>query len=140
MGVTRLPRARLRLASESWIMEDKSETELEQLASTGVSDVHLVNLAGEDQSDSSASEDYETDESYKPLLLYSNDLKLVQSERESPSLCKRLATVRWTNVLAVSVAVFDYFLVYSAISLIGTFFPTRVRFPGSFAQICMIVA
>lgn len=134
MGVARPPRAHLHLASESWIMEDESETELEQLASR-ISDVHFVNLAGEDQSDSSGSEDHETNESYQPLLSYSGKPKPVPREREPPSLCKRLATVKWGNVLAVAVAVFDYFLVYSAISLMGTFFPTQVRFPAQ----CMIV-
>ena len=37
-----------------------------------------------------------------------------------------IKAIKWGNLLAVSVAVFDY-LVYSAISLIGTFFPTQVR-------------
>ena len=133
-----MARLQLRLASELWIMADESETELEQLANTRISDVHLVNLAGQDQSDSSGSEDYETDESYKPLLSYGGKPKHVPREREPPSLCRRLAAVKWGNVLAVAVAVFDYFLVYSAISLIGTFFPTQVRLPDSLAQ-CVIL-
>ena len=101
--------------------------ELEQFISSRLSDVHLVNLAGTEQSDSSGSEDYGEDEDYKPLLTYSKPPRGPQRERrrrDTPALCRRLAAV---NIFMVAVAVFDYFLVYSAISLIGTFFPTQVR-------------
>ena len=107
--------------------------ELEQFISSRISDVHLINLAGAEESDSSGSEDYGEDEDYKPLLTYSRPLTGSQREpkrkRDTPSLCRRLAAVKWKNVLMVAVAIFDYFLVYSAISLIGTFFPTQVRLP-----------
>ena len=106
--------------------------ELEQFISSRLSDVHLVNLAGTEQSDSSGSEDYGEDEDYKPLLTYSKPPRGPQRERrrrDTPALCRRLAAVKWRNIFMVAVAVFDYFLVYSAISLIGTFFPTQVRLP-----------
>ena len=103
----------------------ETEDELEQFVSTRISDVHLVNLAGNDHNDFSGSEDYD-DEDYKPLLTYSKSKRELRN-RESPTLCTRLAAVNWRNALMVAAAVFDYFLVYSAISLIGTFFPTQVR-------------
>lgn len=104
--------------------------ELEQFISSRLSDVHLVNLAGTEQSDSSDSDDYGDDEDYKPLLTYSKPPRGPEREpkrRGTTNLCRRLVAVKWRNIFMVATAVFDYFLVYSAISLIGTFFPTQVR-------------
>ena len=101
----------------------EEEEELEQFISSRLSAVHLVNLAGTEQSDSSG---------YKPLLTYSKPSRGPQRKRrrkDTPALCRRLAAVKWRNIFMVAVAVFDYFLVYSAISLIGIFFPTQVRLP-----------
>ena len=54
----------------------KEGEELEQFISSRLSDVHLVNLAGTEQSDSSGSEDYGEDEDYKPLLTYSKQWRI----------------------------------------------------------------
>lgn len=89
-----------------------------------VDGVHLMNVAGGDKSDSSSSEDC-SDNDYRPLLAY--NIKLDPTRRATTTmLCKKLAGVKWRNLLIVAVSIFDYFLVYSAISLIGTFFLTQV--------------
>ena len=116
-------------------MEEEGE-ELEQFISSRIRDVHLINVAGTEESDSSGSEDNGEDEKYKPLLTYSRPWTGSQWEpkrrRDTPSLYRRLSSVKWRNVLMVAVAVFDYFLVYSAISLIGTFFPTQASETANF--------
>lgn len=71
----------------------EADTDLEQLISTKISEVHLVNLAGDDPSDSSGSEGFE-DEDYKPLLSYSEP-KRGPRRGKPPSLYKRLATINW---------------------------------------------
>ena len=128
-AATVLPASRVAVHGFRASMEEGEE--LEQFISSRIIDVRLINLAEAEEGDSSGSEDYGEDEDYKPLLTYSRPWTGSQREpkrkRDTRSLCWRLASVKWRNVLMVAIVVFDYFLVYSAISLIGTFFPTQVR-------------
>lgn len=68
-------------------------------------------------------EEYDASDEHKPLLTQSDELKEGQV---GGALYRKLAGINWRNVLTIIIAVVDYFLVYSSISLIGTFFPTEV--------------
>ena len=73
-------------------------------------------------------EEYDASNEHKPLLTQSNETAR-RSEGKvhgAAVLYQKLAGVNWRNVLTIIIAVVDYFLVYSSISLIGTFFPTEV--------------
>ena len=49
------------------------------------------------------------------------------TDKENQSLCQRLSAIQWRSVLTLLILVVGYFLVCAAISLIGTFFPTKVQ-------------
>ena len=68
-------------------------------------------------------EEYDASDEHKPLL--------TQSDETAPRgklgvLGQKITGVNWRNVLTILITVVDYFLVYSSISLIGTFFPREV--------------
>lgn len=74
---------------------------------------------------SGGAENVADDEEHYPLLA---SVKLTRPLPSIRTVSQTLKSVNWRNVFSVIVAVFDYFLVYCAISLIGTFFPTEVCF------------
>lgn len=63
----------------------------------------------------------EEHDEYKPLLAQQR-LGYAAVPRQKPVTSAR----NWRNVFTIAVALVDYFIVYSSISLIGTFFPTEV--------------
>ena len=62
---------------------------------------------------------------HKPLLTQSNEIP--DGAGSKRALRRRISAVNWRNVITIVVTVVDYYLVYSSISLIGTFFPTEVK-------------
>ena len=74
-------------------------------------------------------EEYDASDEHKPLLTQSDGEAVQLKEGQlGDALYKKLAGIKWRNVLTIIIAVVDYFLVYSSISLIGTFFPTEVKY------------
>ena len=71
-------------------------------------------------------EKYDILNEHRPLLIQNNETLVRDEGHSGTGLYRKLARVNWRNVLTITVAVVDYFLVYSSISLIGTFFPTEV--------------
>ena len=43
---------------------------------------------------------------------------------------RKIATVRWREMITASIIVLDLFLLYASILLIGVFFPAEVRISG----------
>ena len=68
-------------------------------------------------------EEYDASDQHKPLLKQSDDTAAPRGRLGI--LGQKLDGVNWRNVLTILISVVDYFLVYSSISLIGTFFSNR---------------